>query len=193
MKNKKALTGAISTMENLFEKNLEIPQEEYTFPNLTPSSKCKELLQAVKLKLKPHKIVFWLTFGAFMLFMILTMVLAVTQSSAEFSSGHFDNNSNYVYAHKADYTGTIICAVLCGVSIIVGIVNLALSAKYSKFVDCLTSSITINSQYSAFINQGYDKKEAYKLTLERLDRQANIAAINSASASAMIAMINIKR
>ena len=36
------------------------------------------------------------------------------------------------------------------------------------------------------------KKEAYKLTLEWLDRQANIVALNSiSSASAMIAMTNI--
>ena len=66
-----------------------------------------------------------------------------------------------------------------------------LSSKYGKSISGLTSSIKINSQYSAFINQGYDKKEAYKLTLEWLDRQANIAALNSvASASAMIALTN---
>lgn len=94
---------------------------------------------------------------------------------AESSSGHFDNTSHYVYDYKADYTGTIICAVLCGVSIIIGIINLVLSSKYGKSISGLTSSIKINSQYSAFINQGYDKKEAYKLTLEWLDRQANIA------------------
>lgn len=192
VKNKRTLIGVISIMENTLENNVEIPQEEYTFPNLIPSLECKELLQVLKAKIKPHKIVFWLAFGAFMLFMILTMVLSLTQFSAESSSGHFDNASHYVYDYKADYTGTIICAVLCAISIIVGIVNLALSAKYSKNLNCLTGSIKINTQYSAFINQGYDKKEAYKLTLEWLDRQANIAALNSvATSSAMIAMTNI--
>ena len=179
-------------MENLLENNAEIPQEEYTFPILIPSSECKELVQVVNAKIKPHKIIFWIAFGAFMLFMILTMVLALTQFSAESLSGHFDNNSHYVYDYKADYTGTIICAVLCGISIIVGIVIIVLSSKYGKNKSCLTGSIKINSQYSAFINQGYDKKEAYKLTLEWLDRQANIVALNSiSSASAMIAMTNI--
>ena len=178
-------------MENSIEKNVENSQEDYTFPNLIPSSECKELLQIIKAKIKPHKIIFWVAFGTFMLFMILTTVLSLTQFSAESSSGHFDNTSHYVYDYKADYTGTIICAVLCGVSIIIGIINLVLSSKYGKSISGLTSSIKINSQYSAFINQGYDKKEAYKLTLEWIDRQANIAALNSvASASAMIALTN---
>ena len=61
-------------MENLLENNAEIPQEEYTFPNLIPSSECKELLQVVNAKIKPHKIIFWIAFGAFMLFMILTLL-----------------------------------------------------------------------------------------------------------------------
>lgn len=179
-------------MENLIENNAEIPQEEYTFPNLIPSAECKELLQVVYAKVKPHKIIFWIEFGSFMLFMILTMILSLTQFSAKSSSGHFDNASHYVYSYKADYTGTIICAVLCGISIIVGIVNLALSSKYSKNISVLTGSIKINAQYSAFINQGYEKKEAYKLTLEWIDRQSNTAALNSiASTNALITMSNI--
>lgn len=192
VESKRTLIGVILIMENSLENNAEILQEEYTFPKLIPSSECKELLKVVNAKIKPHKIIFWIAFGGFILFMILTTVLSLIQFSAESSSGHFDSSSHYVYDYAADYTGTIICAVLCGITIIVGIVNLALSSKYGKNKSYLTSSMKINFQYSAFINQGYDKKEAYKLTLEWLDRQANIAAINSiASASAMIAMTNI--
>lgn len=176
-------------MENSLENNVEMAQEEYTFPNLIPSSECKELLSVINAKIKPHKIIFWIAFGAFMIFMILTMVLAFTEFDKEMWAG---TSMSSIEEYKADYTGTIICAVLCGISIIVGIVNIALSSKYSKNKSCLTGSIKINSQYSAFINQGYDKKEAYKLTLEWLDRQANVAALNNiASASAMIAMTNI--
>lgn len=65
-------------------------------------------------------------------------------------------------------------------------------SKYAKKFNYLTNLIKINSQYSAFINQGYDRKEAYKLTLEWIDRQAKISALNDvAFAGAMIAMTNI--
>lgn len=108
-------------MENVLGENNEIPHIEYTFPDFMPSSECKQLLNVVKEKRKPHIILFWLSFGAIMAFMILTMVLFLTESFAQ--SGHYDDNFQYVYDYKANYTGAIICAVFTGILIILGIVN----------------------------------------------------------------------
>lgn len=158
-------------MENLSEDTINISQEDYTFPNLIPSSKCKELLHIVNAKINSPKFFCWLALGTFMLFMILTIIFWILSIT----------NSAYL-------TSTIICAVLCVISIIAGIISFVFWEKYDKDKICLTKCIKINTQYSTFINQGYDKKEAYKLTLEWIDRQANLDALNDvASISAIIA------
>lgn len=176
-------------MRNTLVDSVETTQGEYTFPNLIPSSECKSMLQVLRKKLKPHKIIFWVAWGAFMLFMILTMFFWHNATSVEFEIGTWDETLGEYVHEKADYTSTITCAILCCISIIVGVVNLILSSKYSKSISALTGSIKINSQYSTFINQGYEKKEAYKLTLEWLDRQSNSAALNNiAATNALIAM-----
>ncbi len=176
-------------MESIIDEEAEISQEEYTFPNLLSSSECRNYLLVFKAKIKPHKIIFWMTFAAFMIFMLMTMAFGLTESAVEFEGGTWNKTlEKYVY-EKADYTGTIISAVLLVISIIVGIVNLVLSSKYSKNINYLTGSIKINAQYSTFINQGFEKKEAYKLTLEWLDRQFNMNSV--AATNALIAMSNI--
>lgn len=179
-------------MSNSLVNTIDVSQSEYTFPNLIPTLECNNMLWALYKKLKPHRIIFWVTFGMFIAFMILTGVLGCIAFSVEFQIGTWDETLGEYVHEKADYTGIIICAILCFISIIVGVVNLIRSLKYSKNISALKEAIKINSQYSAFINQGYEKKEAYKLTLEWIDRQSNIAALNSvASTNALIAMSNI--
>ena len=179
-------------MDSKLNDVMKISQQEYTFPNLTPSLECKELLKILNNKLRLHRIIFLVMLTAFLFFMILTIILAVTASSVEFQLGAWDETLGQYVHEKADYTGTIVCAVLCGCTIVVGILNLAFAVKYNKPINYLNFSIKINFQYSAFINQGYDKKEAYKLTLEWLDRQSNLDALNSISTTnALMAMSDI--
>lgn len=149
---------------------------EYTFPDLPSTADCKDNLSFLSRKLKPHKIIFWTCFALVLIFFILSVSFFCKESLAEIESGYVDENFNYEYAYKPDYTVPIIFSALFLISFVTGIVNIALSSKYNKYFNYFNSCIVINEQYSGFIKQGYDKKDAYRLTIEWLDRRASIKA-----------------
>ena len=76
--------------------------------------------------------------------------------------------------------------MLCGLTIIAGIANLILGNRSVRGLHKekdLLFTIGVNKQYATFIMQGYDLKEAYRLTLEWADRQAHNDAISHAATS----------
>lgn len=146
---------------------------EHTFPGILSSSECNNKMLEIKKIIHSHKIAFWIFFGLFMIFMILTWVMFIVEIATE------------------DHTLTIVYAVLCGVSIIGGIVNIVianLSVRGIPSKKTLEFMINTNNQYVAFMAQGYDSKEAYKLTVEWIDRQ-NMNAEISRGARAISASI----
>ena len=130
------------------ETSTEKP-EEITFPHLPSTIECRKVKSEIAPILKRHKHIMWITSGFFVLFLILAEVLFFTGLSA--------GNSNYI--------GAIIFCIFCVLSIVLGIINLVHANKYSKLDMYLNSALQINEQYAAFIEQGYEEKEAYKLTL----------------------------
>lgn len=179
-------------MNNKPNVNIAEMQEEYTFPHMLPSEVCRKKIKEIDMIIKPRKIVFWIALAAYILFMTLTTTFAIIESKPQFGLGTWDETLEQFVRKEPNYTGTIICAVLLGCTIIAGIINLVIASRQSKGYNTYKYTIEVNSQYSDFINQGYEKKEAYKLTLEWLDRQANSAAVRSvATTNAMIAMSNI--
>lgn len=148
----------------------EVYEEEYTFPNLTPTSKCKHLLDAIDKKFRPHKIIFWVCFGLFMAFMLPIWLLWLLLQ-------------NKIPA--------IIVTVLLVGTIITGIVNLAIGNRYNKSYRNLKDCIEINTRYSSYIKQGFSKKEAYLLTMQWLDGQATAALNNISAMTALSAMSHL--
>lgn len=166
--------------------NYAVRQGEYTFPGLLSTDDCHAEIQEIKRRIRPHRIALWILLILYVIFMILTVVLAVTAVSSEFDIGIWDAELGKYVHEKADYTGTIICAVLCGLTIVAGIANLILvnrSVRGLHKEKDLKFMIEVNKQYSAFIMLGYDLKEAYRLTLEWADRQAYTDAIGHAAAT----------
>ena len=141
---------------------------ELTFPGLLSNSECNNKMQEIKRIIHPHKIAFWIFFGLFMIFMLLTWVMLVVEIGTE------------------DFTLTIVYAVSCAVSIIGGIVNVVIANHSVRGIPprkTLEFMIQTNNQYAAFITQGYESKEAYKLTVEWIDRQNMNGAIKSGAAA----------
>lgn len=169
-------------MTNRVGETVGTMQGEYTFPDLISSSECKELWQMIKQEEKPYKIKYKCSLAACVIFGGLGYILLLLGLTDIIGGG-------------AIICGAI-CCVLCIAAIIFCVPKGKMCKKYDGELNYLNYCINTNSQYSAFINQGYEKKEAYKLTLEWLDRQANISAMNSAansiaSTNALIAMSNI--
>ena len=152
--------------------------KEYTFPDLPSTADCKDNLSFLNKKVKPHKIIFWSCFALVLIFFILSVSFFCKESLSMTESGYIDENFHYEYAYEPDYTVPIIFSALFLISFITGIVNIALSSKYNKYINYFKNCIIINEQYSGFIKQGYDKKDAYRLTIEWMDRRAGIKANN---------------
>ena len=149
-------------------KMIQEEEKEIAFPNFPPNTHCRKRLKEEQSHIKPHRIAFYILLAAFMVFFILTMALFLAESI----STPLGENGNY--------TGAIICSIFCGLTVIIGIVNLVYSKKYEKQIIALTTAISINEQYAAFIEQGYEEKEAYKLTLEWIDRKEMKQAVRQA-------------
>lgn len=149
-----------TVMDNAFTES----PKEICFPSLPSTTECRRVKAEIAPILKRHKHIMWITSGSFVLFLILAEVLFFTGLSA--------GNSNYI--------GAIIFGIFCVLSIVLGIINLVHANKYSKLDMYLNSALQINEQYAAFIEQGYEEKEAYKLTLEWIDRKEMKQAISQA-------------
>ena len=145
------------------ETSTEKP-EEITFPHLPSTIECRKVKSEIAPILKRHKHIMWITFGLFFLFLILAEVLFIISLSAR--------NSNF--------TGAIIFGIFCVISIILGIINVVKSNKYSKLDQYINNALQINEQYASFIEQKKKKKEAYKLTLEWIDRKELKRAVGQA-------------
>ncbi len=157
-----------------------------TFPDLFPTSQCVKEIDKLKNTIYLYsvgKVLLAITYIVFMVGAIL--LFAYTTMSVDVKN----------------YTWTIICAVLFFVSFIGWIFC---NTRYNKFkgkVAGYYACIKVNRQYMAFINAGYDKKEAYKLTLEWLDRQGLIGAIravtslrqDATTSVAMMGMMNMHK
>lgn len=148
------------------ETSTEKP-EEITFPHLPSTIECRKVKSEIAPILKRHKHIMWITFGSFFLFFILAEVLLFISLSAR----------NY------NFTGAIIFGIFCVISIILGIINVVKSNKYSKLDQYINNALQINEQYASFIEQGYEQKEAYKLTLEWIDRKELKRAVGQAGAT----------
>lgn len=174
--------------------NKNTTHQEFTFPELIPTKKCISVLHELNDKTKSFLIIFYAILALCLILFILTLISFFSNIT---SSGlQWDETIKDFVEIKADYTFSIIFLIFFLCSLIGLIINIFTLSKYRNQINYLKASIKINKQYSAFINQGYDKKDAYKLTLEWIDRQTNNAVLNNIAMSntliAMSSLFNIK-
>lgn len=163
----------------------ENSQEEFSFPNLPPLSVCRENIGIIKSKAFPYKIVCYATLIMSVLFGILAFVLWFKEL---LNTDTYDVELGKWITYQPDYSNAIMCGILFIITAIPCIVSLIFVTKYTKQINFYKRSIKINNQYLNFIYQGYDKKEAYRLTLEWLDRQDQTQALNNvANATSSVA------
>lgn len=160
-------------------------QYDRTFPNFYTNEDCRRMIPVLKGKQKPYIIILFVFLACFVTFVVLTMVLGLDEADKEMWSGTSWKPEKY----KADYTGTIICGILAGLFLIAEIISFIYIRKYGIQIASLESQIRINNQYATFLDLGYEKKEAYRLTLEWIDRQQQMLALNNiATANAALGM-----
>ena len=169
-----------------------------TFPDSYPTSQCIEQISKLKKSMRPYLAATIAFLAAFAAMLVIAAVLFGKESTAYIESGHFNADGDYVYSYRKDYAGAIACAVLAFVSLVGCILCGVRYNKYRGRAAGFNACIKINRQYTAFIEAGYDKKEAYRLTLEWIDRQGQIAAVSSAgeqvaASVAMTGMLNINK
>ncbi len=157
----------MQTVTTVIDDTFTESSKEICFPSLPSTTECRRVKAEIAPILKRHKHIMWITSGFFVLFFILAEVLFFTGLSA--------GNANYI--------GAIIFGIFCVLSIVLGIINLVHANKYSRLDLYLNNALQINEQYAAFIEQGYEEKEAYKLTLEWIDRKEIKRAIGQAGAT----------
>lgn len=151
-------------------KNIET--EETFFPDLIPTSQCEARLEELKSSILNY-LVFWI--GSW----ILTCFIFILWINTMLNEGN--------HTHLALLIPLFIVSIIFSV----------LLAKKSQQEQSLKSIININQQYTTFLQQGFDKKDSYRLTLEWIDRQKQIKAIREAlnnaaavGACATIAFLN---
>ncbi len=154
-----------------------------TFPDSYPTSQCIEQISKLKKSMRPYLAATIAFLAAFAAMLVVAAVLFVEGFSSSGAGG---------------YGGAIACAVLAFVSLAGCILCGVRYNKYRGRAAGFNACIKINRQYTAFIEAGYDKKEAYRLTLEWIDRQGQIAAVSSAgeqvaASVAMTGMLNIHK
>jgi hypothetical protein len=138
-------------------------QEEYIFPNLESNSDYENEIELIKIKSFPYKFLLILFIVLWISFIILAM---------------------YYDGYQSKKTGMI----LGGVSFVfmfAYIIDIYYVTKIKKETKNIEFKIAVNNQYTDYILEGYTKKEAYKLTVEWIDRQAAISAANEAAAAAL--------
>lgn len=168
-------------MNNIMQNTLNSPQEEHTFPGLMSSSECSNLIKHLSAESEPYK-------SGYISTLIISVILWITALCLFF----------LVSIKTSVYTFPVIFAATAIFFLIVAISNKSKYEERNKRIISLDYTIQINTQFENFIYVGFELKEAYKLTIEWIDRRKklqalyNIAAENAISAG-MIALSNLSR
>ncbi len=169
-----------------------------TFPGLKSNNDCLKIIDCEnqrKTETLPSLI---LTVILNIIFLIGTVISFGMEFGKMADIGYYDETLQKWQSATPEYNwGLPIFFLIC--TIVLFVIMLKVLNKYnecSKMIDSANYTIKINNQYQDFIFQGYESKEAYKLTIEWIDRQNYISSIDSLEASVcamggIIAMSNI--
>ncbi len=149
--------------------------ETYSFPGLLDVKSCQVKLHGMEKRCSVYKKLKNLFLFAWILFLVIDSVIFFGQL-IDFS------------------TGFIWLLVFFLLTLLFFMLFKSLSKERTKLTlifNALNYTVNINSQYSAFIEQGFEKKEAYRLTIEWIDRQNRINRKENAKVYATYGMIDI--